>query len=254
MISLSRNIGYKISGVVGFKGLEKDFGSKQKEAWELVKRSIDQGIPCYGWEMAIPEYYVVYGYDDDGYYFTGPGNVGVLVEEGYKPWRELGASDIGVVEMYSGTPGQAVDDARTVKDALEFALDHAAGKWVHPNYGAGLAGYDLWIDTLENGTATDHGMAFNTAVWNECRFFAPRFLKEARERLNGETGPLFEEAIGHYQTVQQNLQQVREMFPFPAGSELSDKERCQKAVECLKDARKAEESGLKSLEEIVAAL
>ena len=125
MTALAKNIGYSIDGVVGFKQDGEDFGKKQKEAWDTVKRSIDVGIPCFAWEMVIPEFYVVYGYDDDGYYFTGPGGVGVLVDQGYKPWRELGASEIGVVEIYNGTPGQAADDTLTVKEALAFALKHA---------------------------------------------------------------------------------------------------------------------------------
>ena len=75
-----------------------------------------------------------------------------------------------------------------------------------------------------------------------------------RERINGNSASLFEEAIGHYQIVQRNLQQVRVMFPFPWGNEINDKERRQKTVACLKDARKAEEAGLESLEKIVTAL
>jgi len=254
MTALGKNIGYNIDCVLGFKSIEKDFSKKQKEAWDLVRRSIDAGIPCYGWEMDIPEFYVVYGYDDDGYYFTGPGGVGVLVDEGYKPWQELGGSEIGVVEMYSVRPGQAADNAKTVKEALEFALEHAAGKWAHPNYRAGLAGYDLWIETLENRLATGHGMAFNTAVWNECRFFAQHFLKEASERIDGKASPLFEEAIGHYQTVQRNLQQVKELFPFPWGNEIDDEERCRSAVKYLGNAKKGEEAGLRILEKIVSEL
>ena len=253
MTALGKNIGYKIDGVVAHKS-QANFSEKQKESWELAKRSIDAGIPCFAWEMVIPEFYVVYGYDDDGYYFTGPGDPGVIVDKGYKPWRELGETGIGLVEIYSGTPGKAADDAQTVKEALEFVLGHAVGKWAHPNYKAGLAGYDLWIETLENGQATDQGMAYNTAVWNECRFFAPRFLQEASQRIDGKTGPLFEEAIGHYQIVQQNIHQVKDLFPLPWGDEIKDKERCQKAVGYLKDARKAEEAGLKSLEKIVKAL
>lgn len=254
MTALGKNIGYSIDLVLGFKNIEKDFGKKQKEAWDMVKRSIDAGIPCYGWEMDIPEYYLVYGYDDDGYYFTGPGDAGVLVDEGYKPWRELGGSEIGVVEMYSVGPGRAADDTLTVKKALEFALEHASEKWAHPNYRAGLAGYDIWIETLENGRATGHGMAYNTAVWAECRFFAPHFLKEASQRIDGKTSPLFAEAIGHYGTVQQNLQQVKELFPFPWRDEINDKERCQKAIINLKEARQAEEFGLRVLEKIVSKL
>ena len=254
MLALGKNIGYNTEQVLGFKNMENDFSKKQKEAWDLVKRSIDAGMPCYGWEMDIPEYYVVYGYDDDGYYFTGAGGVGVTMGEGYKPWRELGGSEIGVVEMYSVGPGRAADDTLTVKKGLEFALEHASEKWAHPNYRAGLAGYDIWIETLENHAATGHGMAFNTVVWTECRYYAVQFLKEAGERINGKTASLFEEAIGHYQTVQRNLQQVADLFPFPWGNEIDDEERCRSAVKYLGNAKKVEESGLRILEKILGEL
>jgi len=65
LFKLGRNIGYIVDGVSTHKS-ENDFAEKQKLAWEKTKKAIDQGLPCYGWELKIPEYYVVYGYDEKG--------------------------------------------------------------------------------------------------------------------------------------------------------------------------------------------
>ena len=252
LFKLGENVGYKIDGVNAHKS-QGDFGDKQKEAWEFVRKSIDQGMPCYGWELEVPEFYVVLGYDDIGYHYSGP-----LCDSGKgpKPWQELGDTGIGVLEMFSVRPGQAADDGKTVKEALEFALEHAKSppKWIFPNYQAGLAGYDMWIHTVENGTADGHGMAYNTAVWAECRGFGAQFLREARGRLNGEVGVLLEDAAEQYGMVYQRLQRVADLFPFPPGNEINDEERRSKAAVHLRNARDNEEAGLESLERIAKAL
>ncbi len=232
---------------------QKDFTSKQKEAWDLVRKSIDNGIPCYGWELEIPEFYVVYGYDDIGYYYSGPT---CDSGKGPKPWQELGNTGIGLVEMYRIRKGQAADDTRTVEEALQFALDHAESpaKWIYPKYHAGLSGYDTWIREVENDTADGRGTAYNAAVWGECRSFAAPFLKEAGKRLNEKAVPLLEEAARRYSEVHKHLERVANLFPFPPGNEITEKERCGIAVAHLKDARKEEEAGLQILKQIVASI
>ena len=254
LLKLGENIGYVIDSVIAHKSQE-DFSEKQQTAWENTRKAIDQDLPCYGWELDIPEYYVVYGYDDKGYYFSGPG-----CEEGKgpKPWQELGSSEIGALEMYTVRPGSAADDSTTVKEALEFALEHAGSpdKWIFPRYKAGLAGYDNWINALKAGRADGHGMAYNAAVWSECRIFAVQFLLEARKRLDDSRyNSLFDEATRHYEDVYRNLLKVAELFPFPPkGDEVSNVRRCKKAVKRLQKARKAEESGLTSLARIANEL
>lgn len=254
LFELGGNIGYTIDGVLGDKRKD-DFAQKQKLAWERTKQAIDQGLPCYGWELDIPEFYVVYGYDDSGYFFSGPG-----CDAGKDPkaWDELGNTEIGVIEMYVVRPGQAADDTVTVKQALAFALEHAKSpaKWIFPKYKAGPAGYDNWIHALETETADGLGMAFNAAVWSECRGYAVGFLREARERIGGETGPLFEEATSHYEVVAENLRRVADTFPFHGRKpeHIEDETRRDTALECLKAARAAEESGLGALARIVGAL
>jgi len=123
-----------------------------------------------------------------------------------------------------------------------------------PKYNSGLAGFDKWIETVQKGEAMGVGMAYNAAVWAECRAQGLQFLREARQRLDGSMSPLLEEAIRSYSPVIESLSKLVDLFPFPPDGEIEDRERIKKALEHLKRAREAEEKGLKSLEKIVAAL
>lgn len=252
---LGNNIGYTIYGVFGSK-LDSDFAEKQKIAWEFCKKTIDQGLPCYGWELDEAEYYVINGYDDDGYYFSGPP---WQPAKGSKNWQELGDTGIGELAVFGVRPGQAADDVTTVRQAVGFALEHSKNptNWIFPDYKSGLAGYDNWINALETGTAVKLGMAYNAGCWAECRGFGVQFLKEAKERINGKTSSLFDEATEHYEAVHENLQKVVELFPFQSNrstDNVNDSELSQTAIKHLSDARKAEEAGLNSLEKIHSEL
>jgi hypothetical protein len=259
LFKLGPNAGYKIDGVFGLKDTP-DFAAVQERAWKHAKQALDHEIPCYGWELEIPEFYVIYGYEEGeggGYYYKGPG-----CEEGKgpKPWQELGDTGIGVLELYSIRPGQAADDATTVKQALDFALEHAANPqgWVFDGYRAGLEGYDTWIAALQEGKASDMGARYNTVVWLECRKYAAEFLAEAQTRLAGRTNDLLAEAQHHYQIVAESLGQVAELYPWSHHAKdedvlpVDDKSRV--AVEALQAARAAESAGLETLAKIVQAL
>ncbi len=252
MTQLGQNAGYEFKQVVAHKS-QDDFADKQKEARDMVREAIDQGMPCYGFELEAPEFYMIHGYDDIGYYYSGPAS---KPDNGPIPWQKLGDTDIGILEVYSISQGKAADDARTVKEALAFALEHAKGpeKWIFPNYRAGRAGYNIWIDTLEAGAADGTGMAYNSMVWAECRGFGERFLREASRRLNGETGTLLQDAADQYGTVYEYLTKVSELMPFPPGNEINDKKRRDKAASFLRNARDTEKTGLELLEKIVATL
>jgi len=254
---LVKNLGCELELVLGDKP-GQDFADKQKLAWEKTRQAIDAGLPCYAWELDVPEYYVVYGYDDVGYYYRGPG---CDAGKGPKPWKELGDSEIGFLGIHIVKPGKAAEDKTTVKEALQFALEWAgsSNKWTFPKYHAGPAGYDAWIAALETGEADGFGTAYNASCWSECRQHAVGFLKEAKERLDEELNPLFDETIGHYEVVAQNLKKVVETFPFLVSDEekeknIKDEARRRQAIEALKAAREAEAGGLKVLEKIVGEL
>jgi hypothetical protein len=254
LFTLGRNIGYAAAGIYSSKS-HGDFETRQKEAWELAKQSLDRNIPCYGWELEMPEYYVVYGYDDTGYHYSGP-----QCDEGKgpKPWRELGKTEIGCLELYAVQKVEPADDTTALKEALTFFWEHARSpeKWILPKYKSGLAGFDLWIRALEQGKADGFGVAYNAAVWDECRHYAIHFLEEAKDRLAVPFGPLFDEARECYETVSKNLKKVAELFPFHTydKSHISEEVRVKAAINALIKAREAEAAGLEMLEKILKKL
>jgi hypothetical protein len=253
MIEIVQNVGCRVESLLVHKSAG-DFEQKKEQAWERTRETIDQGLPCYGWELDIPEFYVVYGYDEDGYYFSGPMHDS---GSGPKPWRELGESEIGFIEMFFMDKGPAADDRTLVKQSLEFAIQHSRNpkEWILPQYKSGLGGFESWIDTLDAQTANPMGMAYNSVLWAECRHFAPLFLEEAGKRLNGDMKTLLDEAKEHYTASAKSLEDLSAIFPFPPrGDEIKDGELCAKGVELLSVAKDAESAGLSVLSRIAEAL
>jgi hypothetical protein len=71
------NLGFTRGGFTHDPGQGEDtsaelFLEAQRQAWDFVRAAIDRGIPCYGWELShVPSYWVINGYDDVGYYYSG---------------------------------------------------------------------------------------------------------------------------------------------------------------------------------------
>ncbi len=193
---------------LAFKGSD-DFAEKQRGAFEFVKAAIDAGEPCYGWELDIPEYYVINGYDETGYLYDGCGS-------GQMPYDKLADTGIGVLSVHKIGLGAAADDAKTVADACRYGVKFGTDgcEWVFDKYRSGPAAFELWAEALESGKASEDGHGYNARCWGECRNKAVEFLKEARERLAGRCDALFDEAIEHYSAVAAGLDRINEMRPF----------------------------------------
>ena len=251
MRKLTCNLGLEIECIAAKKG-DPDFADKQRAAYEMVKRTLDAAAPCYGWGLLQPEYYNIHGYDETGYFITGPqAPAGV----GPQPWQNAGADEIGRLEICAVRAATPPDDRATVRQGIEYALAFNEGD---PNltckgYAQGLAAYDRWIEALEKNSADGVGMAYNAAAWNECRYCAVYFLKEAKERIGG--GSEFDEAVRHYTIAWQNLWEVVGLFHYePLGHEIHEADLRAKAVEHLRKARAAEEPGMAALKQIVSRL
>jgi len=246
---LGENIGYKIETVNGWKGNE-NLNHLQERAWEHVRKSISNNIPCYGWELDIPEFYVIFGYDEKGYFISGPEcNEG----EGPIPWKNLGTSEIGVVEVRSIELKEMEKDEKTVIDSLAYALEYAynPNPWTDPRSSGGLRAYDTWIEAVNKGVAAEFGLAFNSIVWFECRKNVVNFLHEANVRLNNiDLDGLFRDSINCYKNVSQELQFISETYPFSQHLKMKSIQidsRSQKAADALKSAKESEIAGLEIL-------
>jgi hypothetical protein len=260
LFDLAPNLGYKVDGLCAFKDqkADVDWEDAPKAMWDHVRKSLDADIPVYAWEMKVPEFYCVHGYDDVGYYYNG-----CLADEGEgpKPWQELAKSETGYLEVCSVSPTKPAAPEKVMRDAVERALEFAnePGDMVFPGYASGLKAYDAWMKFLDGSVEYNeghaHGIGYNAEVWHECRKFAVDFLNEAKYKVGKHT-ELFDEAIGHYSEVRDALQCVAELYPFQSRqlSYLQDADRRASAVKDLQRARDAEEKGLEALAELVKVL
>ncbi len=261
LFELAPNLGYKTDGILSFREEEggcTEWKEAAKAAWEFTQRKLDANIPVYGWEMEIPEYYCVNGYDDVGYYYNGclaPNGKGPV------PWQEMDKHEIGLIEFVAVHPGEPASPEKVVKEAFEKALFFASNPegFVYPGYASGLKAYDMWIKFLDGSIEYTeghaHGIGYNAEVWSECRRFAVDFLYEAKSKI-GQHGELFDEAIKYYTDVRESLSCISDQYPFLTRqlSTLQDPERRAMVIEDLKIARDAEEKGLAALKKIVDVL
>jgi len=259
LYGLYPNLGFKRDGLVHDPGMgdgrsPEVFLQKQHEAWDFVRDRIDHGIPCYGWELShVPMYYVIKGYDDVGYYYSG------WKEGGPCPWDQIGTFDVRVVAVHAIERCPAAPDDRVVRDALTSVLgrvERADGWAAIPRHRTGLPAYEMWAEALKSGRANRDGHGYINHFWLECREMAVEFLHEARSRLPGRCDAAFDEAAEHYAVVRDRLRALLEMHPERADSEVdwATTFRSTAGAALVREAAQAERQGVAGLRRIADAL
>jgi hypothetical protein len=241
------------------------FLRKQREAFDWVRAQIDRGLPCYAWELTgIPAYYVITGYDDAGYTYSGWDSD----TRGVCPWDKLGAFDVKQLKVHCVHPAQPAPDHKTVQDALVTVLariERPDGWAVGPfadgrRYCTGLPAYEMWAEALESGRANFDGEAYLNVVWREAREMAVEFLREAKARLPGVSDAAacraaFDDAIAHYAVVRDKLRALSELHPERPGKwDYTTTFASPAGAQLVREAAEAERRGVESLKQIAANL
>jgi hypothetical protein len=236
---------------VYFSGRKSDenISEKRKEAWNMIRDSIDKGLPCYAWEMDKPLYYLIAGYDDTGYYYIEHDSREIA---GPKPYNELCDTEWGILETHIIRPGSISDSLKIVKDIFEYAINVSNPDHYLPNpgYTMGVNAYEIWWEALLNETADYYGVAYNAVFWAKCKLLAVLFLQESKLRIEIEER-LFNHAISCYQNAANLLSQLSKLFPLNKTTcEIGENQK-NDAVNLLKLAYKNEMDGLTSISNIL---
>lgn len=99
---LAHNLGVSVNVLNGWK-TEHDFKLKQKIAWENTKRALDKGLPCYGWELGLGEFYTICGYNEFGYLYKGIGTPTYRFSVEAGEWENLmkGVAGGGLIQAFA---------------------------------------------------------------------------------------------------------------------------------------------------------
>lgn len=223
----------------------------------LIQRSIDKGYPAIVFDLFIPEFGLIYGYDDDMQIF----NAKDVSQEGTITYADFGRPKIPVLFLVTIEDSLPHSKYEMLRMALDMIVEHARGReWTYnfkDRYTQGLKGYDAWIQVMENRNADEFGNAYNIAVAADAREFAVKFLREVSIKWDGSNvvertvRSKAAEAAAHYETVAEALSDLREIFPFPQGGQPKNPILADSAIKLLNIAREAETKGIEVLEKLL---
>jgi hypothetical protein len=245
---LIRNCGGVLESFSGSRD-DDDISRKRMEARDKIRDAIGKSLPCYAWELDKPQYYLIAGYDETGYYYIDPDSRNI---SGPKPYDSLGDSEWGILEIHIIRPGSISDTLKTLKDIFEYALSVGSSNIRRPNpgYVMGVDAYRVWWEAVLNGNADPYGMAYNASFWAKCKSLAALFLREGKLRI-GILENLFDEAVMHYENAGKFLNQLSLKYPITGNNSEMLKEQKESDASLLKAAQKAERNGLAAVENIL---
>lgn len=236
---------------------EKPFTpDKVEKVLALIQQAVDRGTPAITFDLFLPEFGLIYGYDDEKQLFHAKD----VSKEGTISYTDF-VEKRGMLWVTTISESLPHSKYETLRMALDMIVDHARGReWQHVfegKYMIGLKGYDAWIACMERRGADPFGNAYNTAVVSDAREFAAQFLRELVIRWNGTNvvertvRKFAAEAAAHYERTAAALVELRELFPFPQGGQPEDPDTAARAVSLLKTARDAEILGVDVLERLL---
>ncbi|HHW23508.1 MAG TPA: hypothetical protein GXX26_11615 [Clostridiaceae bacterium] len=104
--------------------LEKE---KRFEAIRIIKESIDRGIPAVSWDISIPEWGLITGYDDDSQMFA---TLAINAEKAEMPYEVLGKREIPILSVLTITGIADKSKEDILRDTMKLAVNHLkGGEW-----------------------------------------------------------------------------------------------------------------------------
>mgnify|MGYP001362355374 CR=1 FL=1 len=230
-----------------------------ERALEMVQESLDRGVPVLAWDLFVPEFGVIYGYDDASRTLRCRD----ITKDGELPYEKLGRGQVHELYAMAITGHDPVSKRDMLKGALELAVRHAHSqgyKRENSQFRNGLAGYDAWIEAMSCRNVDVYGNALHALYVYDQRLFATEFLKRIADEWDGDSAgdeqlrSLASQAGGRYDAVADELAELTLRFPFPTGGNPNDPEQAEAAIANLTTARAAEEQGVAKLEEMLKLL
>ena len=256
MLPLYRNAGRKLD-LITSATWERDFAKRRKDALKRVRKNIDRGRPAIAYDVHIPEFGIIYGYDDRARTLAVRSLMrrqygAVLAEERWPVPERSGR----LVVLLVGDR-ERVDPQRARREALRFAVDYAERGDPGDPTGAthGLAAFRRWREAFEHGRAIDaSGNALAVQTVQTARRDAARFLRETASTLRDPVTSTLNEAAAVYDRVALTLSQMATLFPYPSGGDVEGPGPRLLAGRTLREVERHEREAVRLLREVLPLL
>ncbi|HBU81336.1 MAG TPA: sigma-70 family RNA polymerase sigma factor [Paenibacillus sp.] len=222
-------------------------------ALSLIRYSIHRGIPAVVWDLNIPEFGLIYGYDDADRTLYGLD----FIKSGAFPYDHVGRGvnqEVFVLAAESDRLSREMD----LHAALTDVLAHYGGEdpYTLPNTVSGLAAYAVWREALENRRVEPNGHAYNIAILWDARRYAGEFFKElslswASIPRYTNLMPFCRQAEELYRIMTARLNVLKQCFPFPEGGKPNEKVQGDTAISILMEVEKLERDAVVAIEALL---
>ncbi|QOS81703.1 sigma-70 family RNA polymerase sigma factor [Paenibacillus sp. JNUCC31] len=211
-------------------------------ALSLIRTSIHRGIPAVVWDLNIPEFGLIYGYDDAARTLYGTD----FIKSGSIPYDHVGRGVNQEVFVLAAESDGMIREMN-LREALTAVLAHYRGEdpYTLPNTVSGLAAYAVWREALEYRQVEPNGNAYNIAVLWDARRYAGEFFEELS--LKWASTPRYTSLIPFclqaeeiYRIMTQRLNMLKQCFPFPEGGKPNDKLHADQAILLLLEVEELE--------------
>ena len=221
---------------------------KRAEARQEIEKALKQGILPILWEVEIPEWGLITGYDDELSEYTALSCFGNTLKIPYGQFGR-GAAVGGLSVSIPGEPNGRSPE-RVFLNSLHAAVRHAAQEeWnERPWYQDGLPAYEFWASIIEKGLKD--GSDFNTSWYSSGTYFSARYCAAKYLFSMSDGNPLLLKAAKLYQEVAERLYLPWEAFRERRRPE--DK-TLEQAADAVRKAGQAEEQAIGAIREYLAA-
>ncbi|MEO2210179.1 sigma-70 family RNA polymerase sigma factor [Paenibacillus amylolyticus] len=216
------------------------------QALSLIRYSIHRGIPAVVWDLNIPEFGLIYGYDDAARTLYGTD----FIKSGTIPYDHVGRGVNQEVFVLAAESDGMIREMN-LNAALTAVLAHYHGEdpYTLPNTVSGVAAYAVWREALEYRRVEPNGHAYNIAVLWDARRYASEFFKElslkwASTACYSSLIPFCLQAEELYQNMSQKLNTLAELFPFPDGGLPNEKLHADQAISILLEVEELERAAV----------
>jgi hypothetical protein len=252
---LIRNLGRKLE-VIRAHESQPDYRRRRDEAIKRVHKSIDRGVPAIVYDLHLPQFGLVKGYDDR----AGVWYVSTVMSAQFSETVPLTRWPVperpGVVLALLLGDRTRVDHHRAVLQALAFAVAYAQGGDPGDGSGAlhGLAAYERWQGAFSRGEPISApGNASLVQTLQSARRDAAAFLRGDAARLLPDAAGHLARAAAAYDAEALALSRMMTMFPFPGGGDPSSPASRVVAAGSLREALMREHEAMAALRDALHA-
>ena len=210
---------------------------RRNQAIEIIRKSIDRGIPAISWDIDIPEWGLIINYTDEDKQFT---TLSIKGEQGKMAYDLLGKREIPILSVLTVTGKTNKPRQDILNDTLKLATAHLRGEEWCENV-KGLKAYPAFIAFFEDkfNMNLSWGLEYYLGTYGGLKLYAYKYFEKMQLAQLAEL----------YKRVYENWQKA---FEIKVSEDISDSKVRSKIVVLLNEAYTCEIQAFELMEEIVA--